>query len=177
VNAADLIAQVREQPRLQMEVGLLLDGTAFAEARRLQDRMSRLQNLPDDDDVTAEGLYEIAKRLVEIYRETPETKFLLQALSAAEWEALHTKHSDSGDFVIALFAACCVEPEGWTLETAKDLKGTLTAGQWATLVLALQQLNEGLFDLRPTRAATVLTNGMRQNLITAPLEESDTPSS
>jgi len=177
VNAADLIAQVREQPRLQMEVGLLLDGTAFAEARRLQDRMARLQNLPDDDDVTAEGIYEIAERLVQIYRETPETKFLLQALSAAEWEALHRKYDDAGEFTLALFAACCVEPEGWTFDTAKDLKGTLTAGQWATLVLALQQLNEGLFDLRPTRAATALTNGMRQNLTTAPLEESDTPNS
>jgi hypothetical protein len=175
VNAADLISQVKQQPRLRMEVGLLLDGTAFAEARRLQDKLSRIQAMPDDDDVTAEGVTEIAERLVQIYRDTPETTFTLEALSASEWEALHREHDDAQKFVIALFAACCVEPEGWTVETATELKGTLTAGQWATLVLAMQQLNEGLFDLRPTRAATALTNGMRRNSTTAPLEESDIP--
>jgi hypothetical protein len=171
VNAADLIAQVKQQPRLRMEVGLLLDGTAFAEARRLQDRLTRIQNMPDDDDVTEEGPHEIASRLVEIYRETPETKFVLEALSAAEWEALHRDYSDAGEFTLALFAACCVDPDGWTFESARDLKGTLTAGQWATLVLAMQQLNEGLFDLRPTRAATAMMSGTRQNLTTAPPEE------
>jgi len=172
VNAADLISQVKGQPRLQMEVGLLLDGTAFAESRRLQDKMTNLQHSPDnDDDVTVEGLHNIAMRLVEIYENTPETKFLLQALSASEWESLHREWEDAGEFTIALFAASCVEPEGWTVKTARELKDTLTAGQWATLVLAMQQLNEGLFDLRPTRAATVLTNGMRQNLTTAHPEE------
>jgi len=171
VNAADLIAQVKEQPRLRMQVGLLLDGTAFAEARRLQDRLSRFQTMPDDDDVTAEGVTEIADRLVQIYRETPETTFTLQALSASEWEKLHREYEDAQQFVIALFAACCVEPEGWTFDTASELKGTLTAGQWATLILALQQLNEGLFDLRPTRAATAMMSGTRQNLTTALPEE------
>jgi len=176
VNAADLISQVKGQPRLQMEVGLILDGTAFAEARRLQDRLTRIQSMPDDDDVTAEGVHEIASRLVEIYRETPETKFLLEAVSAAEWEALHREHEGGDDFTLALFAACCVEPDGWTLDAARELKGTLTAGQWATLVLALQQVNEGLFDLRPTRAATAMMRGTRQNLTTVPPEESDIPS-
>jgi hypothetical protein len=163
VNAADLIAQVKEQPRLRMEVGLLLDGTAFAEARRLQDRLARMQHHPDDDDVTVGGVGEIVARLEEIYRETEETVFALEALSASEWETLHSKHDSVHDFPIALFAACCKEPDGWTFETARDLKGTLTAGQWATLVLALQQLNEGLFDLRPTRAATGRMHGTRQN--------------
>jgi hypothetical protein len=46
-----------------------------------------------------------------------------------------------------------------------------------TLVVALQKVNEGLFDLRPTFAATVMTNGMRQKSTTAPLEESVIPSS
>ena len=169
MNAADLIAQVKQQPRLQMEVGLLLDGTAFAEARRLQDRLSRSELL-DDDDVTSEGLDAVAARLVAIYRETPETKFVLQAVSAVEWEALHREHEDGDGFTLALFAACCVEPDGFTPESARELKGTLTAGQWATLVLALQQVNEGLFDLRPTRAATARMSGTRQSLTTAPLE-------
>jgi hypothetical protein len=168
--------QVKGQPRLRMEVGLLLDGTAFAEARRLQDRMARLQTMPsDDDDVTVEGLEAAAARLVELYETTPETRFGLEAVSALQWERLHQAHEDAADFTVALFAACCVEPEGWTVEQARELKDTLTAGLWATLVLAMQQVNEGLFDLRPTRAATVLTNGMRQNSTTAHLEESDIP--
>jgi hypothetical protein len=175
VNAGDLIAQVKETPRLRLEVGLILDGTAFAESRRLQDRLANMQNLPDDDDVTVQGVEEVSRRLVEIFRDTPETKFVLQALSASEWEALHKKYDDASEFVIALFAACCVEPEGWTVDTARELKGTLTAGQWATLVLAMQQLNEGLFDLRPTRAATETMRGMRQKSTIAHHEESDIP--
>jgi len=177
MNADDLIRQVKDRPRFRMEVGLVLDAVAFAEARRLNDRLARLQTMPDDDDVTAEGAAAISDRLVAIYRETPETRFTLEARSASEWETLHREFADPQEFTVALFAASCVEPSGWTLDGARQLKDSLTAGQWATLVLALQQLNEGLFDLRPTRAATAMMTGMRQNSTTALPEESDIPSS
>jgi hypothetical protein len=164
VNADDLIAQVKQRPRFRMEVGLLLDSDAYAEARSLNDRLVRLT---DEGDVTAEGPDAIMDRLQALYRDTPETVFTLEARNAAEWEALNREHDDPTEFSVALFAQSCVEPSGWTVESAQELRDALTPGQWATLVLALQRVNEGLFDLRPTFAATVMTSGMRQNLTTA----------
>jgi hypothetical protein len=160
VNADDLIAQVKAQPRFRMEVGLLLDSAAFAEARSLNERLSAWR---DDDDVTDAGPAAIVDRLKALYRETPETRFVLEARNAAEWEALYRANPEVTDFTVALFAASCVEPSGWTLEKAHELRDTLTAGQWTLIVTALQQVNEGLFDLRPTFAATVMADGMRQN--------------
>jgi hypothetical protein len=164
MNADDLIRQVKERPRFRMEVGLLLDSDAFAEARALNDRLARWQ---DDDDVTEAGPAGIVDRLKVLYRETPETRFVLEARNAAEWEDLYRANPDVNDFSLALFAACCVEPEGWTAAKARELRESLTAGQWTLLVSALQQVNEGLFDLRPTFAATVMADGMRQNWTTA----------
>jgi len=173
VNADDLIAQVKQRPRFRLEVGLLLDSDAFAEARTLNDRLARLT---DEGDVTAEGPETIVARLTELYRDTPETRFVLEARNAAEWEALNREHDDPTEFSIALFAQSCVEPEGWSRESAGELRESLTAGQWATIVMAMQKVNEGLFDLRPTFAAYTMTNGMRPNLTTAPPEESGIPS-
>lgn len=168
MNADDLIAQVKGQPRFRLEVGLLLDAAAFAEAATLNDRLT--QWAEDSDDVTDVGPEQIVDRLRALHRDTPEVRFVLQALSAAEWEALYRKHDDVTDFSVALFAACCVEPDGWTFERASELRNSLTAGQWTTIVSVLQKVNEGLFDLRPTFAATVMTRGMRRNSTTAPLE-------
>lgn len=165
MNAEDLLRQVREAPRFTIDVGLLLDAAAFEEARALNDR---LMGLAFDDDVTADSPVEIAERLHTLYRESPETTFRLEARTAAEWDELRmTAGDDDGEFVLHLFAACCVEPSGWTPESVRELRGTLTVGQWATLVAALRQLNEGLFDLRPTSAATALMRGMRQSSTTA----------
>jgi hypothetical protein len=168
VNADDLIAQVKGRPRFRMEVGLLLDSGAFAEACQLNDRLARWAG--DGEDVTDAGPDVIVSRLRELHRETPEVRFVLEARNAAEWEGLYRSYPDVTDFSVALFAACCVEPDGWDYQRAADLRESLTAGQWTTLVSALQRVNEGLFDLRPTFAATVMTSGMRQNLTTAPLE-------
>jgi hypothetical protein len=174
VNADDLISQVKGQPRFRMEVGLLLDSVAFAEARDLNDSLSRWA---DDGDVTDAGPDAIVKRLRDLYQSTPETRFVLEARNAREWEELQRQYPDVTEFSIALFAVSCVEPDGWDFEKASDLRESLTAGQWMTLVVALQKVNEGLFDLRPTFAATVMTNGMRQKSTTAPPEESVIPSS
>jgi hypothetical protein len=170
MNAEDLLRQVREAPRFTVEVALLLDAAAFDEARRLNDRLFALPY--EDDDVTAVAPIEVAERLHQLYQDTPETRFVLQARTAAEWDQLHGEAGDDdGEFVLHLFAACCVEPSGWTVDSARDLRASLTVGQWATLVAALRQLNEGLFDLRPTSAATALMRGMRRSLTTAPNEE------
>ena len=168
MNADDLIRQVKERPRFRMEVGLLLDSNAFAEARELNDRLSRWH---DDEDVTDMGPQAIIDRLRALHRETPETRFVLEARNASEWESLYREHPEVNSFSVALFAASCVEPEGWTYDKASELRDSLTSGQWTTLVAALQQVNEGLFDLRPTFAATVMSSGMRQNLTTALPEE------
>jgi hypothetical protein len=175
VNADDLIRQVKDRPRFRMEVGLLLDSGVFAEACELNDRLAKWAT--SEGDVTDAGPEWIVDRLRQLHRETPEVKFVLQALSATEWEDLYRKYPDVADFSVALFAACCVEPDGWEFAGAQELKDSLTAGQWTTLVTALQRVNEGLFDLRPTLAATVMTSGMRQNSTTAPLAESVIPSS
>ena len=170
MNADNLLAQVAAAPRFETEVRLILDPNAYAEARRLNDR---LVTLPlDGDDVTVEGVESLVSRLHEIHRNTPETVFRFAARTASEWEALQVQHKDPIDFSLALFAESCLEPDGWDLDRARKLYDTLTAGQWAQLLQALLQLNEGLFDLRPTRAATAMMRGMRQNSTTAPSEES-----
>ena len=174
MNADDLISQVKERPRFRLEVGLLLDSVAFAEARALNDRLAAWQ---DTGDVTDVGPDEIVDRLNVLHRDTPETRFVLEARNAAEWEELNREHTDPVEFSLALFAQSCVEPDGWTVEKARELRDGLTAGQWATIMLAMQRVNEGLFDLRPTLAATVMTNGMRRNSTIAPREESVIPTS
>lgn len=166
MKADDLLRQVEERPRFELEVGLLLDSEAFAEARALNDRLERLRWNPDEGDITDGGPTEVARRLVELYEETPEQRFVLQARTAAEWEALVEGNTDT-EFTYALFAACCVEPEGWDIDGVRRLRESLTIGQWAVLTAALKQVNEGLFDLRPTRAATALTRGTRQKSTTA----------
>jgi hypothetical protein len=164
MNAGDLLRQVREAPRFSLDVALLLDPAAFEKARQLNDKLFAL---PYDDDVTAESPIEVAQALHDLYRDTPETRFTLEARNAAEWDELRTAAGDDdGEFVLYLFAASCVEPSGWTPESARELRGSLTVGQWATLVAALRQLNEGLFDLRPTSAATALIRGMRPSSTT-----------
>lgn len=172
MNAADLISQVKERPRFRMEVGLLLDSVAFAEALDLNDRLARWQ---DDDDVTSEGPQVIVDRLRQLHRETPEVRFIVEARNASEWEALHRDHPDAIEFSIGLFAVSCVEPEGWDFAQASELRDSLTAGQWQTLVVALQKVNEGLFDLRPTFAASVMTEGMRRSSPIVRPEESVIP--
>jgi hypothetical protein len=173
MNADDLISQVKAQPRFRLEVGLLLDSVAFAEAASLNDRLAGWAS--DSADVTDVGPDGIVDRLRVLYRETPEVRFVLEARNAREWEDLYRAHPDVTDFSVALFAACCVEPEGWDYDKASDLRDSLTAGQWTTLVASLQKVNEGLFDLRPTFAATVMAGGMRQNSTIAPREESVIP--
>jgi hypothetical protein len=174
MNADDLIRQVKEQPRFRMEVGLLLDSDAFAEACRLNDRLAQWAS--DDDDVTDEGPEALVERLRVLHRETPEVRFVLEARNAGEWEALYREYPDVTDLSIGLFAACCVEPAGWDFRKAAELRDSLTAGQWTTLVMAIQKVNEGLFDLRPTFAASVMTSGGRQRSSIARQEESVIPS-
>jgi hypothetical protein len=176
VNADDLISQVKGQPRFRLEVGLLLDAAAFEEARELNDLLARSSVLQDDD-VTSEGTEAVTARLMDLYRETPEVKFVLEARSASEWETIRAANPDDAKFTLALVAACLVEPEGFDAGKVAELRDSLTAGQWFTLASAVRQVNEGLFDLRPTLAATVMMRGMRPNLTTAHLEESDIPSS
>jgi hypothetical protein len=176
MNADDLIAQVKARPRFRLEVGLLLDAAAFDEARELNDVLARFQTAKDDD-VTAEGTDSIVARLVELHRDTPEVKFVLEARTASEWETIRAAHSDEKQFTDALVAACLVEPEGFDAGKVGELRDTLTFGQWFSLVSAVRQVNEGLFDLRPTLAATAMMRGMRPTLTTARPVESDIPSS
>jgi hypothetical protein len=171
MNADDLIAQVKERPRFRLEVGLLLDTDAFAEARDLN-AMLEQSRFATDDDVTVAGPQDILDRLLTLYRETPEVRFVLEARSATEWEAIRVAHDGDDDgFTYRLLSECIVKPEGFTPEKVKDLRDTFTAGQWQSLVAGVRSVNEGLFDLRPTFAATVMMNGMRPKSNTAPHEE------
>jgi hypothetical protein len=176
VNADDLIRQVKDRPRFRLEVGLLLDSGAFAEARDLN-AMLEQSRFAQEDDVTVAGPQDILDRLLALYRETPEVRFVLEARSATEWETLRTANPDDETFTLALLAECVVEPDGFTLDKVRDLRDSLTAGQWQALVAGVRSVNEGLFDLRPTFAASVLMSGGRQKSNTAPLEDSDILSS
>jgi len=169
MDADSLIAQVAASPRFEIEARLILDPNAYAEARRLNDRLATLPL--DGDDVTVEGVEAIVTRLHDIYRNTPETVFRFAARTASEWEAIQVKYSDATDFAIELFAQSCVEPEEWDHGKARQLYDKLAAGQWSALLQAILALNEGMFDLRPTRAATALMRGMRQSSTTAQNED------
>jgi hypothetical protein len=170
MDADDLLTQVKGQPRFRMEVGLLLDASAFDEARTLNSALQSF-SFRDDDDVTQAGPHDVAQRLLELYRDTPEVTFTLEARTATEWERLRAESEGDDDrFTVGLLAACIVDPSGWTVAKIADLRDSLTAGQWHALVVGARQVNEGLFDLRPTLAATALMRGMRPNLTTAPNE-------
>lgn len=178
MEADDLLAQVGRQPRFSLDVSLILDASAFAEARALNDELerARLGNAGDDGDITDRPITEVAERLYEIYRDTPEVVFHLEARNAIEWEEI-AKANEGDDFPLALFAASCTDPSGFDIDSVRKLKSSLTPAQWQTLVVAVRQLHEGLFDLRPTRAATAVMRGMRLSSTTALPEESDTPTS
>ena len=176
MNADDLISQVKEQPRFRLEVGLLLDSAAFAEARDLNSLLEQFR-FRQDDDVTSVGPEDVMRRLIELHRETPEVRFTLEACSASQWDGLRDRSAGDDDrFTLMLLAECIVKPEGFTEDKVRELRDTFTAGQWQALVAGVRSVNEGLFDLRPTFAASVLMSGMRQKSATAPHEESDIPS-
>jgi hypothetical protein len=170
MDADGLLAQVRETPRFRMEVGLLLDAAAFDEARALNSALQSY-SFTDEGDVTQTGPHAIAERLLALYRDTPEVTFTFEARSATEWEKIRRDADGDDDrFTVGLLAASIVEPSGWTVEKIERLRDSLTAGQWQALIVGVRQVNEGLFDLRPTLAATALMRGMRPNLTTAPNE-------
>jgi len=175
MNADSLLAQVAAAPRFELDVRLILDPNANSEARRLNHRLTTLHL--DGDDITVEGVESVVTRLHEIHRNTPETVFRFAARTAAEWEAIQVAHPDPTDFALELFAQSCVEPDGWDHAKARQLYDTLTAGQWSVLLQTLLSLNEGMFDLRPTRAATAMMRGMRQSSTTVQNEEYPDPSS
>jgi hypothetical protein len=170
-----LVSDVEEQPRFRVTVRLLLDAEAYNTATDLQIALDGVMAKPADDDVTVESATSVAQQLSDLYDQHPPTLFVFEQLSAAEWSAFEAEHdADRGrdaEFWRDLMGRSCVVPEGASREGFDRLHNRLSVGQWETLRQGVEQANVGLFDLRPTRAATALLRGMRQNSTTAPDED------
>jgi hypothetical protein len=170
-----LVGQVEQQERFRVTVALLLDAAAYNRATDLQLQLEQTMGRPVDDDVTVESATTVAQELHDLYEQHPPTKFVFQALSAREWSEFEAGHdTDRGRdaaFWRDLMGRCCVAPEGASREAFDRLHAALSVGQWEQLRAGAEAANVGLFDLRPTRAATALLRGMRQNSTTAPNEE------
>jgi len=136
---------------------------------------------PADDDITVESAVDVAQQLADLFEQHPPATFVFEQLSAAEWSEFEADHgADRGrdaPFWRDLMARCCVEPEQATRDGFDRLHRRLSVGQWEQLRAGVEAANMGLFDLRPTRAATALLRGMRQSLTTAPNEGSHDPPS
>ena len=177
----DLVGQVEEQPRFRVTVRLLLDAAAYNRASDLQVDLDVAMARPADDDITVESAVSVAQELADLFEEHPPATFVFEQLSAAEWSEFEADQPpDRGrdaPFWRDLMARCCIEPEAATREGFDRLHRRLSVGQWEQLRAGVEAANVGLFDLRPTRAATALLRGTRQSLTTAPSEGSPDPSS
>lgn len=176
-----LVGQVEEQPRFRVTVRLLLDAAAYNRASDLQADLDAAIAKPADDDITVESAVGVAQQLADLFDQHPPAIFVFEQLSAAEWSEFEAdqpgERGRDAPFWRDLMARCCVEPDAATREGFDRLHRRLSVGQWEQLRAGVEAANVGLFDLRPTRAATALLRGTRQNLTTAPSEGSDDPSS
>lgn len=173
-----LVGQVEEQGRFTRDVRLILDPAAFTQAQELTwqlDRHIHSGHVGDGEDVTGEGSpVGLARRLQELHEVHPERLFRFEARTAAEWTDLAASGPDGPKFWSQVMADSCVifmdEPcadERPDVEVFERLRATLTPAQWAALSTEVRMLNEQLFDLRPTRAATALLRGTRPNSTSA----------
>ena len=174
----DLLETVDGQGRFEVPVRLLLDAKAYARSNELNDQIERLRDpvLSGDDDITVEDSVSEAQRLAtemaELHKQHPPAEFRFRQLSADEWADLETKHpkGDRGrddPFWIDAMGLSCVAPDGSDAEKFKKLRGMLSAGQWELLRAGCEAACWGSFSLTPTRAATAILRGMRQNSIFA----------
>ena len=173
----DALAEAESQPRFRIPVRLLLDASAYNRAATLQadlddlvPRLSLAKASTNGEDVTETSplgrARELAEQLVEVHETHPPTSFVFEALPAKAFSDLDAEHKgDRGptdDFWCHLMAASCVEPEGSTVEGWQRWRDTLTAGQWDVLRRTCESACLGVFDTRPTRAASALLGGLRQ---------------
>ena len=176
-----LVDGVEQQPRFRVTVRLLLDAGAYNRASDLQIALDGVMAKPADDDVTVESATSVAQQLSDLHDQHPPALFVFEQLTAAEWSEFEAEHdTDRGRdaaFWRDLMGRSCVTPEGASREGFDRLHNRLSVGQWEQLRQGVESANVGLFDLRPTRAATALLRGSRQNSTTAPNEESPDPSS
>ena len=166
-----LVAGVEQQERFRVTVSLLLDAGAYNRASELQMDLDRALAKPADDDVTVESATSVAQQMSDLYEQHPPSVFVFEQLTAAEWSEFEADHDqDRGRdaaFWRDLMGRSCVTPEGASREGFDRLHNRLSVGQWEQLRAGVEAANVGLFDLRPTRAATALLRGSRQNSTSA----------
>ena len=174
----ELLETVDGQDRFEVPVRLLLDAKAYNRANELNDLIERLRDpvLSGDDDVTVADSVSEAQRLAtemaELHKSHPATEFRFRQLSADEWadlEAAHPKGDRGRDdpFWVDAMGLSCVKPDGSDAAGFQVLRSKLSAGQYEMLRAGCEAACWGSFDLRPTRAATAILRGMRQNSISA----------
>jgi hypothetical protein len=171
MNFDQLVDEVEQADRFRVTVRLLLDATAYNRASDLQIDLDAAMSRPADDDVTVESATSVAQELHDLYEQHPPTIFVFEALTGPEWSEFEAGHdNDRGrdaPFWRDLMGRSCVAPEGASREHFDRLHAKLSVGQWEQLRQGVEAANVGLFDLRPTRAATALLRGMRQNSTSA----------
>lgn len=132
-------------PRLS--VTIYTRGDLLGESTRISEEHAKLAKTIRDDgaanDPTSLKRDELWKQLQEIEDEMSASAvtFMFEALSATEYRRLLESHpprdGDAGfnpeTFPTALIAACCVEPEGMTLEKAERLLDRIPDGELAKL--------------------------------------------
>ena len=173
----DLIDDVEQQPKFRVPVRLLLAAAAYNRSNELHTKIEQAAVGGDDDDITADGLEALLDEQQQLYHDHPPTVFVFEQMSAEDWSDLSGDHDDADEFWLHAMAASCVEPEGASVDGFRRWKRRLNAGQFEQLRAGCQAANEGLFDLRPTSAASRLLRGLRRNSTTASLEESPDPDS
>lgn len=172
---ADKVEARETQPRFRRDVRLVLDAAAFSRAQDLNFRLEQaLVGNVDDDDVTVEGPVQIAEQLDALHREHPPALFTFEARTPSEWTDLVADHQGKPDLWHRVVAECAVvfeddpvDPDELTVDLVKRYAETLTPGQWQTLVECVRALNEALFDLRPTKAASAVLGRMRPSSTSA----------
>lgn len=181
----------RARPRSKT-VPIVLDAAAAGEIAELESRLATLRK--DDDSIAAGG--DEASRVadeIEVLRERAEaskTDFTLTSIGADAWADLFTKHPPSREqrsqgfdhdpdgFQVDVIAACLVEPEVDGVDSVRQLRRSILAGDWQLLFLTARQLNEVPELSVPTSAASSVNHqGWRPKPTTAAPEESPEASS
>lgn len=173
----DTLAAAEQQPAFRVPVPVLLDAAAYNRSNELHRRIEQAATQPDDEDITADGILGLLEEQETLHRQHPPTTFVFEQIGAQAWSDLTAEYPKPDEFWVQAMAASCVEPDGATVEGFARWRNRLSAGQFEQLRAGCQAANEGLFDLRPTSAASALLRRLRQNSTTAPSGESPDPDS
>ncbi len=169
----------------KVPVTLFLDGDLAARHQRLEQQLQQVarSDLSSGEDIGTEPpSVRLARQIRELEAEAEDAgarvTFTFANVGAHLWDEILADHPpDESDvqrgrdyaatFLPAAMAESCVDPEGATPEGFRALHEQVSSGQWEQLRVGLFAANRQKVDVRPSRAATALTGGMRPKSTTA----------